>query len=290
MSKTIGIIGLGSIGMRHAKNLRELGHHVWGLDPDMKKRLELGYDYTANHLDEMENADGFVIASPTEAHYQTIIDAYMVAPGAKLFVEKPIAHKLVPLHQMHNVVMVGNNLRFHSVVKKVKDWMPQLGTVQWASFTCAQYNDRPQYRRDGVTLNWGAHEVDLALYLLGPEFEVVSSWADERDTTAIFILRHTETKAQVFFHFDYTTRPERRGFTIVADNKYIETDLVDRKALFFDGTFMNVYMGGDNFDDNYKDEMQAFIQRIDFSETLGATAEDGLRTLEILLKAKEMAS
>lgn len=287
--KTICVIGLGSIGLRHAKNLIMLGHKVYGIDPIVEREracVEAGGSELPIGGDMREECDGIVIASPTALHYQEVINAYMVNPGAKLFVEKPIAHKFVNLSTLHNVAMVGNNLRFHSVVKKAKEWMPDLGKPQWAEFYCCQHNERSDYHRDGVTMNWGAHEVDLAQYLLGSG-KVVSAYITENDSVSNSILDLGGCRTYV--NLDYHTRPELRGFKIIADGKRIFGDLVARK-IHFDGgdNDQRAFWGGDSFDQNYIEEMQAFIDRISGEETLGATAEDGLNTIALCLKIKEM--
>ncbi len=153
----IGVIGLGSIGMRHARNLQSLGHKVIGYDPIE----ELRDQFPGEGLTE----EAYVFATPTKHHYGNILDSALTYKP--LFVEKPIAHLWHP--DFHIVRMVGYNLRFHACVKKAKEWIDagRIGKPLWANFTCGQFSDKPAYLRDGVILNW-SHEIDLALHLLGP--------------------------------------------------------------------------------------------------------------------------
>jgi predicted dehydrogenase len=44
-----------------------------------------------------------------------------------------------------------------------------------------------------------------------------------------------------------------------------------------------------SFDEDYAAEMDAFVRRIDGHEALGATGEDGLRALEIVLSVRSMS-
>lgn len=297
MSKTIGIIGLGSMGMRHAKNIRKLGHHVWGHDPDMSKRLELGYDFTASKIEHMESADAFIIASPTSCHQRHMCEC--ATARKPFFVEKPIADTpnagLLYDYLTQMPCMVGYNLRFHSCVKKAKEWITDfgpswIGTPLWAHFTCAQRSSKPDYLRDGVILNW-SHEIDLALYLLGPAEVAASSTLVEsgNDILSDILLTHSNSGCRTMIHLDYMTEPERRGFTIVGTLGRIAVNLVQRTARLRKGNDKVAFHGTDSFDENYIEEMQAFIDRIDGKETLGCIGKEALKVLEICLEVRKQA-
>lgn len=281
MTKTIGVIGLGSIGMRHAKNLLSLGHTVTGFDP-----VYIGDGFPVlwpiRRLDEL---DAVVIASPTNLHAEHLILACNA--GIDIFVEKPVADRRLDV----NATMVGYNLRFHSCVKKAKEWLDAglIGDPLWANFTCAQYNDKPAYMRDGVILNW-SHEIDLALYLLGPaqvarQFTRVTDGKD--DMTDIILLHEGRVSSTI--HLDYLTEPEVRGFLIVGDKGLISADLVDRRIQLRQGKLITRFHGEDSFDENYVEEMQAFIDRIDGKETIGCTGAEALKVLEICLEVRKQA-
>ena len=291
--KTIGVIGLGSIGTRHAKNLMAMGHSVRGYDPDVIRRLELNgvlYDY-----DECmdDSVDGIVIASPTLNHYEQLVEACLI-PNLPIFVEKPIAD--VPnagliFDHIQRPFMVGYNLRFHSCVKKAREWLPTIGEPLWANLTCGQLNEKPAYRRDGVILNW-SHEIDLACYLLGPASHIASSTVLENrsDILTDILLQH-ENGCQSLVHLDYVTQPEIRQTVIIGSRGGIILDLVNRQAWLrdLDGGVTEHWAGDDDWNDNYIEEMQAFIDRIDGKDVTGCTGSEGLKVLEICLAARKQA-
>jgi phosphoglycerate dehydrogenase-like enzyme len=62
----IGILGLGSIGSRHAKNLKAMGHEVLGYDPARG----------THSRDAVLEADAIIIASPTTKHCNDLLDCY----------------------------------------------------------------------------------------------------------------------------------------------------------------------------------------------------------------------
>jgi len=299
MSKTIGVIGLGSIGARHARSLRDLGCEVWGYDPDPAKAQGLGIYPIADPLhhayDTIRMADGVVIANPTHNHYRVLLES--MAYKRPTFVEKPLVATDNEWRDLHNylstkALVVGYNQRFNSAVRHAKAWLDTgaIGTPTWATFSCAQHNEKPDYLRDGVILNW-SHEIDLALYLLGPaKVHDAIIDKDKRESCADILLIH-DNAVVTHIHLDYVTKPERRGFAIGGAGGWLSASLPDRKTSLYgaDGREEHFCDGVGSYDQDYKDEMQAFLDRIDGKETIGATGEEGLAVLRVCLDAKMKA-
>jgi len=283
----IGVIGLGSIGMRHAKNLVALGHSVYGADirPDLEVPFEIGVDGG----DFKREVDAFVIASPTRLHYQHAVMAGEA--GKPAFIEKPLSDKerfsyLLPC-------MIGYNLRFHGCVLKTIEWINagRIGKPLWANFTCGQFNDKPAYLRDGVVLNW-SHEIDLALHLLGPGHLEASSVRiiDGCDDMADILITH-ENGCRSTIHLDYITKPEQRHFTIQGETGRITCTLPSRNLFLLtpDKEQADWFHCRGSYDQDYIDEMKAFIDRIEGKETPGCTGAEALRVLEICLEVRRQA-
>ena len=283
----VGIIGFGSIGRRHAHNLLELGHTIYVYDPDdsMGRSVE-------SEQELIEKSDAVVIASPTTHHFAHLL----MARDKPVFVEKPIAatmDQLIILGGKSYPLMCGYNQRFNSAVKQAKAWLDGglIGSPTWATFCCAQYNDKPQYLRDGVVLNW-SHEIDLALYLLGPaKVHSAAVSGGEHDDAADILLSHQRSVIS-HIHLDYVTKPERRGFAIGGPGGWIEVNLPERRATLHvpeaEEGALHYWDTEGSYDQDYKDEMQAFIDRIDGKETIGCTGQEALDVLEICLKVREM--
>lgn len=285
MSKPkIGIIGLGSIGTRHKKNFESLGCEV------------IGYDPLINEWDKYHDVfecDAVVICSPTSKHYAHIMEGNSL--HKMMLVEKPLVMtrqewQEVPLTYVR---LVGYNLRFHSCVKKVKQWLGAgtTGKPLWAQFTCAQYNEKEVYRRDGVILNW-SHEIDLAIHLLGKVEALGAAQTDGEDLVDI-LLKHTHSGCHTVVHLDYLTHPERRGFVIVCSQGSIEANLVSREAFVRDdnGQVIHSHFGQDSFDENYLTEAQAFLALIEGKVTsdhlIGCTAKQAHEVVDVCLEVKE---
>jgi predicted dehydrogenase len=272
----VGVIGLGSIGSRHKRNLLELGHEVLSYDPkdgDTEEKLHKIHTL----------ADAIVIASPTPTHGDHIVSAFDLN-RKHIFVEKPLADTLDV--EAEWVAMVGYNLRFHSCVIKAKEWIDSnfLGELQWANFVCAQHNTK---YKDHVILNW-SHEIDLALELLGSGTGVVSCTGTDRiaDLTLAY-----KDPAWATIHLDYVTQPEIRQSIIVGEDAIIIMDLLNRQAWLRSskGTIIDHHEGDDTWDSNYLDEMETFIARVEGKETIGCTGAEGLEVLKVCLEAKRLS-
>jgi predicted dehydrogenase len=133
--------------------------------------------------------------------------------------------------------------------------------------------------------------LDLALYLLGPAIVAGSSTCltNGKDDISDILLTH-DIGCRTTVHLDYVTRPELRFFTIIGDNGRISCDLVNRNgAVFGIERPIDSYQGFDTWNENYVEEMQAFLDRIDGKETIGCTGEEGLEVLKICLEVRKQA-
>lgn len=294
---TLAVIGLGSIGLKHAKNLLEMGHKVYGIDENIACETEfhnLGGAEVPVPFD-LRECNGVVICTPSDNHLEHLFKSIATA-SVHTFVEKPIStHSPINVasivsgaEERNLVLMVGNNLRLHPSVIQAKKWLDggEIGRPLCANFVISQKNERPDYLRDGVISNWGAHELDLARYLLGPC--KVMSCISKDDTIADIVLEH-ESGCQSAVHLDYVGWPHRRGFVINGSRGYIKCDLDRRVTWVFDGNDWKSDWRDSSWDDDYKAEMKAFLGRINGRETVGATGWDGLAVLELILEAKRMA-
>lgn len=276
----VGVVGYGSIGSRHAANLTMLGHQVFVYDPALRRDFKF-----ERHI--YEQCDAVVIATPTMFHQQGI--RACAERGKHMLVEKPISRTTSGLSELlglaarkNAIIMMGNNLRFHPCIQQARQWIDagEIGTPIWAHFICAAKSIKPLYLGDGVVLNTGSHEVDVALHLFGPA-KVVSSIVhstDQGDDIADFMLIH-DSGCRSSFHIDFVTPNEIREAWIVGDKERIGIELRNR----------NISLGGrasahgGSYDDDYIMETKAFIDRIEGKDVPGATGADGVATLEVLL-------
>src|SRR3989344_2131583 len=132
------VVGCGSIGSRHLKNLKTLGvKELIAVDanpkrledlkreiPDLKTYVNLG---TA--LKNEKNINAGFVCTPTSLHIPVAIK--FAKAGINLFIEKPLSHNLKDIDKLEEIVktnklitMMGMNYRFHlglQLVKKIID-------------------------------------------------------------------------------------------------------------------------------------------------------------------------
>lgn len=277
--KTIGIIGLGQMGIVHAKNLKDMGCAVYTHDTA---------DPISHGLPFMDEADAIVIATPSDQH---TVDMYCHFQSKHLFVEKPIGTSQscvtdikAMLAASDKVVMVGNNMRYHPVIKVVKERMYELGgPYQGAWFLLHQ---EKLNAADPVLLNWGAHEVDLALYLLDRKLTPSPGGVVVPDS-AEFTLRFNSGPL-VHFKLSYSG-PNDRCFTIHGPNASIFADLDNFVVHIHSKAGREIIAVAGSHEQTYKDEMVEFLRRIDEPSTdgIGATGAEGLKCLELLLEVQK---
>ena len=251
------IVGCGSIGQRHARNLRSLGcDDVLGYDPDQKLLSDVASNGLLTPVRTLEEAymkkpDVVFVTNPTSMHLDTTRQA--IAHGCDVFIEKPLSHTidgldaLVDLADEKGVVsMVGCNMRFHPGPAKVKRLLDSgaIGRVTCARIQSGSYLPewRPgqDYRKSysaqsalgGGCILDGIHEIDLARWYVGDVKDVfsfaghISGLEMDAEDTAEILLRF-DSGAIGEVHLDYTQRAYQRSCEIIGDEGTILWDWND---------------------------------------------------------------
>src|SRR5262245_58799957 len=130
------IVGLGSIGRRHLRNLRQLGVRDILLLRTASAPLEEAPELPVFD-DLMEGLarrpDVVIVSNPTAQHLEVCQPA--AHAGSHLFIEKPLSHSwdgvddlLSTIHARNLVTLVGFDLRFDPGLCKVKSLL-DVGTI-----------------------------------------------------------------------------------------------------------------------------------------------------------------
>ena len=283
------IVGLGSIGKKHQKNLELLGHQTIPCHRE---------DNLKKILDETK-PDGVFICNPTSLHLPV---AMVVAQaGYPIFLEKPVSHilkgidKLVQItKQKKNVVQVGYNLRFEPELIKIKQQLDkkQLGQVYSARIVAGSYfpDWRPKidYKQNyGARLDLGggvvldlSHEIDYAYWLFGKAKKVSAMLKKapkldiETEALAQINLEH-ETGVISQIQIDYLSRQYRRNMEIVTEKETIYWDYSELKKKGWDSNEMFI------------NEVKHFVKSIKEKAQPVPTLEEGKHVLKICEAAKE---
>jgi predicted dehydrogenase len=197
--KTVGIIGLGKMGILHAGIVNALpGSEVAAICE--KERLlirsaktilpKVNFYTDHSRMIRKEELDAVFVTTPIHTHVPLIIDIATADPSLSIFVEKPLAssHDLAKkvckaTEKLKGTYMVGFQKRFSPIFQKAKETLDQkaLGQVMFFkaySFSSDVLKEGSSWRfkpgTGGVLLDLAPHILDLTLWLFGEPRQVNS--------------------------------------------------------------------------------------------------------------------
>ncbi|MFH1073029.1 MAG: Gfo/Idh/MocA family oxidoreductase [Nanoarchaeota archaeon] len=259
------IIGLGSIGARHVRNLvkldksatfeilrssRKKNARLEELQQEFPGKITVSFDLARS---ARKKPDVCLICNPPALHVST---ALSVIPFCKnILIEKPLSHNMTQVDKLISaaqkqraVIMVGYCLRFHPVVKKAKKIVDsgQLGKIMFLRAEVGSY--LPAWRK-GVdyTRNYSAkkelgggvildlsHEIDYCYWLAGAPREITCSAAkvsdldiDTEDLAEILLTYNSGAHCSI--HLDYLQREPIRTLKILFTKGQLSADLISKK-------------------------------------------------------------
>ncbi|MFZ9459813.1 MAG: Gfo/Idh/MocA family protein [Ilumatobacteraceae bacterium] len=244
----VAVVGAGSIGSRHQRILKQLGHKVSVVSansPDADFR-------SMSDALERESFDYVVIASQTSQHVIDLSALINNRFNGRVLIEKPLFEKLHTLEEnCFSFAAVGYNLRFHPAIVWLKDTLPKLGKLTSANFYVGQFLPtwRPDsdYRKSssardisgGGVLRDLSHELDLVQYLFGDWQQLTAVGGKFSDleiaTDDTFSILMTSTKCNaISVQLNYVDRIKQRYITINGNNGTVSIDLISNTAKFSD--------------------------------------------------------
>jgi len=316
------VVGCGSIGKRHVRNLLALGERdLLAFDPREDRRAEveaLGVSSTSNLADVWSaKPEAVLVTAPTKLHVSTAIEA--ASRGCHLFLEKPIADvhdteldRLLDLVSERRLIsLVGCNLRFHPGLLKAKAVIDagRLGRIvsiraefglylpDWHPWE--DYRQGYSARSDlggGVVLD-AIHELDYVRWLMGDITHVAALVGklsrlsiDTEDTASILMRFESGTFGEV--HLDYVQRTYTRACTVIGDGGTLSWGFGDGGGIrVFDGATKawESSPGPAGWDTNqmYLDEMSHFLCCLAGAAQPEQDVFEATRVLDIALAAKE---
>lgn len=186
------IVGLGSIGRRHFRNLLALGEREIVLVRSGRSTLpddELSGFPVETDLTlalRRHRPDAVIVATPTALHLESAIPA--AESGAAVLLEKPVAHRLDGLDRLREAaryndgrILVGFQFRYHPTLNKARELVQSgaLGQVltvhaHWGEYL-PQWHPWEDYRQSyaaradlgGGVVRTLTHPLDYLRYLLG---------------------------------------------------------------------------------------------------------------------------
>lgn len=297
MNKTIKIliIGYGSIGQRHYKNLISLGfNNVYVYDTEKSKVKNQKSKVDNLDLKTLKQFDVVFVCSPNNLHIQHALNAAQA--GCHLFIEKPLSHnlsgieKLQKLCQKNKLInMIACNMRFYPCLDFIKNYLEKnkLGKIYSIHHEVGCYLPywRPgqDYRKNyaakkktggGIILD-GIHEFDLLFWLNGFEKVVESKFVFGK---AGDLKIETEDSCIAAFKFknktlgsvrcDYLQQVYSRSCKIVGEKGNLEWDFNENTVWLYAKSKSKKLFEIKNYDLNqmYIDEVKYFFNCVNKNE------------------------
>ena len=320
---SILIVGLGSVGQRHLKNLHALGiRNISAVSrntsllnddsfPDFKLMSDLGEALAGKPA-------AVVISNQTHLHMETALQS--AKAGCHLFLEKPVTHSFEGMDELMEIVtagklivQVGFQFRFHPVLRSIRNAIAQgeIGEIasvhaHWGEYLPGwhpweDYRQSYSARSDmggGVLLTL-CHPFDYLRWLIGEITDVsahtgtLSGLELDTEDTAIVTLKFT-SGALGCVYVDYIERPPRHDITIIGQKGKIIWDNNDGSAKIFtpESTTVRDIPAPEDFERNdlFIGEISHFIQCLTEDQTPDCNLEDGLRALNIVLASKKSSA
>ncbi len=310
------VVGCGSIGRRHIKNLASIGIRDFVLcdtSEESLKAASAGLEspvLTTKFKDALlKGAKAAIICTPSSLHLEM---AHILARhGVHLLIEKPLSHTLEGITELEReveargiVAMMAMCYRFHPVFQQVKGLIASevIGKIYHVNYFGGHYlpdwHPNADYRIEyaarkklggGVVLT-SIHGLDNIRWLFG-EVEEAHAFVDrvsdlemdvEDIVTGIFRLRNG---IYVNWQTDFLQRANQHRMVVAGSRGTIRADFLTGIVETYSTELGKWYSGrvGFQVNDMYVDEAKHFFDCIERKAAPEADVRDGHKTLRLAL-------
>ncbi len=286
------IIGFGSIGRRHTRNIKHLYPNskiylISKTPTNIFKEENLIYKRIKfKDLDLIKNKMIVFICNTPNLHLKTANK--FINLKYSIFIEKPISSNIVGLNNFISnmrknkiVCHLGYQFRYHPLILNVKKLLDKkkFGEIISVQIKCSSF--LPSWRSGGnykneisANKNLGggvllelSHEIDYAYFLFG-NFKTVSSHIFKTKFLEInsedsidFILNNKNFNCNI--HLDFHSRYKERYIKINLTKATIKVDLIKNKVFIFnDSKIKEVNCEKNTYDKIYLNEIKDFVKNI----------------------------
>ena len=317
------IVGFGSIGRRHFRNLLELGEQdllFYRTDRSTLDDSELESFPIFHDLEQAldERPEGVIIANPTAYHLDAAIQA--ARRGSHILIEKPISHTWERVEEFSRIaqesgsrVLVGYQFRYHPNLLQIKGLLeeeaigkPLAVRSHWGEYLpdwhpWEDYHQSYSAKKElggGVILTL-SHTFDYLRWLFG-DAKVQASLLgyggqlgiDVEDTAEVLLDFAGDLIGSV--HLNYLENPPQHTLELIGTRGKISWDYYQNRVdVVWRGKEGPVrddtYFCPEGFDRNdlFLKEMAHFLEVLQGKSSPFCTLKDGIETLRLALEAME---
>lgn len=322
-NSTVLIVGLGSAGSRHFRNLSAMGHFKFLFYRTHKGTQENPGASGWPETDDLEEALAYnpqlaIVANPTAMHIPVAKE--IAHAGCHLFIEKPLSHELDGcaelerlVNQKNLIAMIGCQFRFHPLLVTLREQLRsgRIGEIfgaraEWGEYLPGwhpweDYREAYSARKDlgGGSILTLIHPLDYLYWLFG---EVAGVHASVRnipmlqtdtgdDIAEITLAFRSGVLGQI--HLDYLQRPPTHTLVVLGDYGRAELDFATNELRWtsIDGHVQpETTVEGFERNTMFVNEMKHFLECVEEHRETRVPLSEGSAVLEIALRAKEDAS
>jgi len=307
------VIGYGSIGRRHTKNLIYLGHEVILLRHASKKLNERGlqeYYSLEDAVNTEKKIDGAIICSPTSNHHQDALK--LLSYQIPFLLEKPPADNLENTISLQKELMqsdfncydIAFNLRYYAPICFIKNYLKEIGNIYSARISAGSYlpnwRENIDYREtSSASKNLGGgvhyeliHEIDYIIWFWGLPDKVMgyvnkisNLEISTMDICAAILVYNKGFIVEL--HLDYLSHKNLRGCQIIGQHGTLEWSVNDNQVFEYNNnsnqpksifSFPKKY----DFNETYIDELNHFIGIIRDEKKTNVTIDDSVQSMLVL--------
>ena len=309
------MIGLGSIGKRHLRNVkavleqRKVKYEIDALRSGYGKKEEeldsvLHKQYSS--VDEMpDDYDIIFVTNPTSMHYETIKN--VIHKTKHMFIEKPVfetcAYNIAAFStNKDGIYYVACPLRHKAILKYVSEQIVSQKKIIMARIISTSYlpawRTGVDYREvysaqkelgGGVTRDL-IHEWDYAIDLFGfPEKVMqlaghVSDLEIDCEDVSLYLAKYPQMLMEI--HLDYFGQKTERILQLFTNQERFDIDLIQNVIMVYkDNMLVNKLEFGE--EDIYQNEMAYFMDCIEGKVKNINTIEHAYQTLQIATEGEE---
>ena len=315
------VVGYGSIGKRHIKNLKNYKNiEIIILTKRISDKFLKKEKYKiVNSIDNAikEKPYAAFITNDTNQHVDVAIK--LAKNGIHLFIEKPLSDSLKKINQLEKIIkekkvisQVGCNLRFHPCIKKIKELIikNQIGKhfsvhvengsylPDWHPYENYKKSYASNQKQGGGVILTNIHEIDYLYWFFGKVKEVTAISGKisklnikAEDFSSIILKFNKNIMAEI--HLDYFQRPAFRGCKIIGEKGTIVWDFKNNNLMVYDIKKKEwiTHLKLKNYDNNimYINEIEHFFDCIKQKKNTINNIQEGIKVLKIALEVKKSA-
>lgn len=322
---TTAVVGCGSWGRNHVRNLSGLSELAVCCDRDEERLSETGERHpdvrtTTDYAEVLEDTrvEAVAVVTPSSRHAEMAIRA--LEAGKHVFVEKPLAlsvedaeRVLEAADRADRVLMVGHIMEYHPGVEKMKELVDagELGDTQ---YLYSQRVNLGTVRSDETALwSLAPHDVSMMNWLVGAEPEQVhahgASYLRPGIEDVVFLYLHYPGGIVGHVHVSWLDPHKERKLTVVGDRKMAVfndmspnekvrvydkgADVERRRNLMAGRSGLEVYLrDGDvvipalDTTEPLARELSEFLRCVEEDEVPRSDGRDGLGVVRVLERAQ----